>query len=465
MGTSSSTLLLSSLDRTYLSSRKGKGDECSYHERATLKVPVDEHAHSNIETQQNILNYLTSIQETECSGIPPPPLPPLPGGSSPKNNDTKNPPSPSPLSESASRSQPPQSSTTACDVTDSIAQAATFVSALTNPGPYETALAPFKRLTNLETYDGFRCDIQKQLSPFMIAFHSFWLGTTMIPDGRMKTYAFVTQVVNEDGLLMARFDPEMGSIDGRIHKNLLNGLLQAKVQLAVSTERSKDQLVLECDANGGSWTGNVKYGSVASGNIFGLNYYQSIMERWTMGGEGMYVGANGGNWVCSGTVKYEMNTATGMEDENLVPTGSTSVVKGPNAQVEEKLSSSSLKGKSIFLAQYDPTQNGLGLYYNRVVVPDRVALGAELQCSPPFIGHILGSGQGPGEGDCTVALGTEFQLTRSKMNFSVDGTGRIKSTLEAKLGMAMGSPTITFSADIDHGKDIMKFGYGLSVGG
>jgi mitochondrial import receptor subunit TOM40 len=67
--------------------------------------------------------------------------------------------------------------------------------------------------------------------------------------------------------------------------------------------------------------------------------------------------------------------------------------------------------------------------------------------------------------DCTVALGTEFQLTRSKMNVSVDGTGRVKSTLETKLGMAMGSPSVSFSADIDHGKDIMKFGYGLSLGG
>merc|ERR1712232_184959 len=122
-------------------------------------------------------------------------------------------------------------------------------------------------------------------------------------------------------------------------------------------------------------------------------------------------------------------------------------------------------GKSTFMAQYDPTQNGLGMYYSRIVLPDRVTLGAEMQCHPPFMGRILGVGLGSEGEESTVALGMEFQLTRSKMNVCVDGSGRIKSTLEAKLGMAMGSPTIMFSADVDHGKDMMKFGYVLSIGG
>jgi len=278
-------------------------------------------------------------------------------------------------------------------------------------------------------------------------------------------YTFSTQVANENGLLMTRFDPDMGSIDGRVHKALLNDFLQAKIQLGVSTERAKDQLLLECDVNSGSWTGNVKYGSVAAGNVFGLNYNQAITERWSMGGEGMYVGANSGNWMCSGMLRYEINAESGMEDEISLSNNGKGVVKETGLKLEKKITHSSLKGKSIFIAQYDPTQNGLGLYYNRIIVPDRVVFGAELQCYPPFIGNSLGSGPGPGEGDCTVALGTEFQLTRSKMNVSVDGTGRIKSTLETKLGMALGSPSVSFSADIDHGKDIMKFGYGLSVGG
>lgn len=405
------------------------------------------------------------IQTTQCSTITPPPLPPLPEGSSLGKSDREYQHPTVPPSDSSSQSRPTPSSTTDCAGTYNISRAVSSVSPLYNPGLYEAVTLTIKRLTNLETHDGFRCEIHKQLSPFMVAIHSFWLGTTMIPDGRMKTYTFSTQVANENGLLMTRFDPDMGSIDGRVHKALLNGFLQAKIQLGVSTERAKDQLLLECDVNSESWTGNVKYGSVAAGNVFGLNYNQAITERWSMGGEGMYVGANNGNWMCSGMLRYEINAESGMEDEISLSSNDKCNIKERDLQLEKKITPSSLNGKSIFIAQYDPTQNGLGLYYNRIIVPDRVVFGAELQCNPTLIGQILGTGSGSGEGDCTVALGTEFQLTRSKVNVSVDGTGRIKSTLETKLGMAMGSPSVSFSADIDHGKDIMKFGYGLSVGG
>jgi hypothetical protein len=50
---------------------------------------------------------------------------------------------------------------------DSIAQAAAAASAFINPGPYEQAPQELKRLVMLDTHDGFRCDINKQLSPYM----------------------------------------------------------------------------------------------------------------------------------------------------------------------------------------------------------------------------------------------------------------------------------------------------------
>jgi mitochondrial import receptor subunit TOM40 len=63
-----------------------------------------------------------------------------------------------------------------------------------------------------------------------------------------------------------------------------------------------------------------------------------------------------------------------------------------------------------------------------------------------------------------VSLGAEFSLTRSKMNLCVDGTGRIQSVLEAKLGREQGSPALNFAAELDHGKNVMRFGYGLNIG-
>lgn len=476
MGTSSL-----SLDRAYSFSRKDRSDRISSKLNSNYAFPFPVYARISTTPfgPHNLLSYVTMIQQTQCSAPVPPPLPPLPDRSGTISEKTSSSPPPPPHPSSKSQLNSTQSSRSTA--TDSITQVVASVSSLTNPGLYESLLVPTKRLTSLETYDGFRCEIHKQLSPFMVAIHSFWLGTTMIPDGRMKTYTFATQVANEEGMLLARFDPDMGSIDGRVHKSLFNGLVTAKVQLGVSTERPRDQMLLEADINGDSWCGNVKYGSVANGNVFGLNYLQAITDRLSIGGEGMYVGANGGNCMATAMVKYEIGAVSGIEDEGNITTDNTkNVVNAEDTKVEKKChsprpscsysSSSSysfpLLGKSIFMAQYDPVQNGLGLYFNRIVVPNRVTLGAELMCHPLFMSQALRStGPGPDEAPSTLALGTEFQLTRSKVNLCVDGTGRIKSTLEAKLGMAIGSPTISFSVDIDHGKDIMKFGYGLTIGG
>jgi hypothetical protein len=37
--------------------------------------------------------------------------------------------------------------------------------------------------------------------------------------------------------------------------------------------------------------------------------------------------------------------------------------------------------------------------------------------------------------------------------------------LEAKYGMASGSPSILLSAEMDHLSDVMKFGYGINIEG
>jgi Eukaryotic porin. len=93
----------------------------------------------------------------------------------------------------------------------------------------------------------------------------------------------------------------------------------------------------------------------------------------------------------------------------------------------------------------------LNLNYKRVVTPRRVALAAELQMAPTL--------------ESQVVFGAEFQLSRSKFAMTVDGSGKIQSQLESALGMAMGSPKLNFSADVDFAKDAMTFGYGLNIGG
>ncbi|EED88754.1 tom40-like protein, partial [Thalassiosira pseudonana CCMP1335] len=281
-----------------------------------------------------------------------------------------------------------------------------------NPGPLEAATWDVRRLVSLDTYDGVRVDISKQLSPYFAVVHSFHLGTSMLPDGRTSSYGFTTQMNDEEGFCMARVDPERGTMDGRIHKALFGGVAMAKLQVGTSSEGSNDQLLGEIDLGAQTWTANLKYGSMGGGNVFGCNYFQSVTPRLAMGGEGMYIGANG-NMMSSYTAKYSFNPSNSGDG--------------------------------------DERQGMLSLNYKRAITPSRVNIGASLECSPATL-------------ESQVMVGAEFNLTRSKMNVCVDGTGRIQSTLEAKLGREQGSPSLNFAAELDHGKSLMRFGYGLNIG-
>lgn len=317
-------------------------------------------------------------------------------------------------------------------------------SSIPNPGPYESAIMPSKRLTTLDTHDGFKVDIQKMLSPYFVVIHSFGLGISQ-PDGGNKSYSFITQVSDDNGIFMTNYDPVRKAVMGRMHRALLGGVAMAKVQCSASPDGQNDQLLGEVDFGGMTWTGNLKYGSMGGANVYGMNYYQSITQRLAMGGEGMYIAANG-NMMSSYTLKYEMD-APGGDDDVLPSTPSV-----PGAPPADPGASNSLENKpsSWFCAQLHPAQGALNLHYKRVVTPNRVTLGAELSMTPTL--------------ESQVVFGGEFNLTRSKVAMTVDGTGKIQSSLEAKLGRVPGVPTLNFNADVDFANDSMKFGYGLNIG-
>ena len=359
---------------------------------------------------------------------PPPPLLPPPGGS--KSGEAgSTPPPPPPAAESDKAAAPPPPSPVAAD--DDIAKAAASVSSCPNPGPLEMATYDVRRLVSLDTYDGVRVDISKQLSPFFACVHSFHLGTTMLPDGKNCSYGFTTQMNDEEGFMMARVDPERGSVDGRIHKALLGGLAMGKLQLGLSSEGQSDQMLGEVDIGAATWTANLKYGSMGGGNVFGCNYFQAVTPKLAMGGEGMYIGANG-NMLSSYTAKYSFDNGT-EEATDAAP------APGPP------------EAPSYLAATYNAGKGMLSLNYKRAVTAQRVNIGASLECSPMTL-------------ESQVLLGAEFNLTRSKMNVCIDGSGRIQSVLETKLGREPGSPALNFAAELDHGKNVMKFGYGLNIG-
>lgn len=326
---------------------------------------------------------------------------------------------------------------------DSIAQAASAASTMINPGPYEQASADLKRLVMVDTHDGFKCDINKQLSPYMAVIHSFWLGTNMLPDGRKRMYSWIAQVADESSLVFARLDPSQSSVDGRLHKSFLGGMALAKLQLGLSSEGQNDQCLLDVDVNGMSWSGNFKYGSMGGGPVFGCAFHQGITPRLSMGGEGMYISVNG-NMMSSYLLKYSF----GSSNTNAGSNTSNSVTGADNSNANDPPSSA----LCVQFAPSGPSQMPLTLNYKKIVTPKRVTLGAELMCDP----FSLAS---------QVTLGAEFKFNRSKLNVAVDGNLKMQSLLETSLGKEPGQPRLSLSAELDHLKDEMKFGYGLAIDG
>ena len=256
----------------------------------------------------------------------------------------------------------------------------------------------------------------------------------MLPDGRNSSYGMTVQMNDEEGFSMARVDPERQTVDGRIHRALFGGIAMAKLQTSLSSEGSNDQLLADVDLGAQTWTANLKYGSMGGGNVFGMNYFQSITPKLAMGGEGMYIGVNG-NMLSSYTAKYSFGGA--LASKSGEGESGTAVAGG--------------EMPSYLAATYNAGQGMLSLAYKQSITSQRVTVGASLECSPTTL-------------DSQVLVGAEFNLTRSKMNVCVDGTGRIQSVLEAKLGREPGSPALNFAAELDHGKGVMRFGYGLNIG-
>jgi mitochondrial import receptor subunit TOM40 len=356
------------------------------------------------------------------------------GGSTTTQCDAA-PPAPPPIessNESSSSSLPLDGSSGEDD--SSIAAAAATVSAYSNPGPFEQASQDAKGVVMLDTHDGFRCNINKQLSPYMAVVHSFWLGTNMIPDGRKRTYTWLTQVADESSYYLARVDPSQLSVDGRMQRSLFGGLAMGKLQINVSPEGQTDQCLAEIDFSGEAWTGNLKYGSMIGGLAYGGNFFQAVTPRLSMGGEGLYLGANQ-TMITNYLMKYTM-PAAGDDVESLA----SKKLSGPG------------QPSSTFIAGYNTSQSLLTLNYKRVVTPSRVNLGAELTCNPVSL-------------ESQVVLGAEFKWSRSKLQVAIDGTAKMQSVLETKLGKEPGQPTLSLSAELDHMKDEMRFGYGLNIDG
>jgi len=112
-------------------------------------------------------------------------------------------------------------------------------------------------------------------------------------------------------------------------------------------------------------------------------------------------------------------------------------------------------GASSIVANFH-SSGMMTLNYKRVITPQRVSVGSELAF--PLFAPLQDSPE--------LLLGAEFNLTRSKLQWSLDcNTGKINSVLETRLGMSPMAPRFTLSAAMDHFNQDFKFGYSINIDG
>jgi len=376
-------------------------------------------------------NVSTLRPRAECSAAVPPPLPTigdtsLPDELTPDELATKMakvqvaaeapPPPPLDSSSSAGSDEPPP------------------VLQYSNPGSYENFSSDIRRLIMLDVHDGCRFDVSKPLSPLFSVVHSFWLGTAMLPDGSNSNYAFVAQVADETGVMMCRLDPTNQSVEGRIInvRNLTPPAVEgappptplqgtAKGTVVVSPSGQTDQLMADYELAMGTCTLAGRYGSQQGANILSLAYLQSVTPSLALGGEAMYIAANNAALKSVGA-KYSGTRPS--DAPGSAPSGYT-----------------------VF-GQYSQTQGAFSAAYLRTVTPGRVVVGTELNVNPATA-------------EATVTAGLEVTLRQGKLCTTVDGAGKIQSTLETTVSPGM---RVTFCGEADHGKGAFRFGYGLSMG-
>jgi len=325
-----------------------------------------------------------------------------------------------------------------------------------------------KRLVALDTFEGFRCDVNKQMSPSMLVMHSFALSPASAassspmqggpPPPPPSSYTFITQVGDDSGgIFVSRVDTARGGVDARMHRPLLGGLALLKLQMSLSGSEN-DTLLAEVDVGTAipilTWTANLKYGSMGGGPVWGANYWQAITPNFLMGGEGMYIAAQG-TPAAAYAFKYKFQAPLTPQEQEQVEaeknkSGAAAPPPGPPGMPPPEA-----PGASSIIGQFH--SNGMmTLNYRRVVTPQRVTVGSELAF--PFFA--------PFNDPPDLLLGAEFNLTRSKLAWSMDcNTWKFNSILETKLGMSPMAPRFTLSAAVDHFNQDFKFGYSINIDG
>ena len=276
-----------------------------------------------------------------------------------------------------------------------------------------------------DTFEGMRFEITRPLNQNFFLTHSLFLGNMEAqggPGGRSVKlptgqYEFGANVIGERHFVLGRV-----TTDGRLSARVMAApadWLAAKLHVNVAAPgvgggeegggggagQQQANFMLDVDARGADWNGQVKLGSPS---FYGLNYLQSVTPELALGGEIFYL---------AGNLKSGVGVAARHAGEKHAAT----------AQVA--------------------TTGIVNLTYAHRVT-DKVTLASEFMWS-------LASRE------ATATVGYDCALRQARLRGKVDTAGVVSCLVEERF-----APGINFllSAELDHPGRNYRFGFGFTCG-
>lgn len=261
-----------------------------------------------------------------------------------------------------------------------------------------------------DTFEGMRFELNKPLNQNFFLSHSLFMGNVEVPTGGRQiiktpqgTYEFGANVISERYMLLGRITND-GRLSGRVKCDLANWL-SVKFHCQLSNEPGQSQVMVDSDVKGGDWNAQLKLGNPG---FVGLNYFQSITPRLSVGGEMFWLHSN-------------MKSGTGIAVRHAG---------------ERHVATLQFASTGIANMQYTHKVN------------DKVTLATD------FLWHIASR-------DVTATVGYDCNLRQCRLRGKVDTNGVVTTYLEERF-----SPGINFvlSAELDHWNSNYKFGFGIVAG-
>ena len=280
------------------------------------------------------------------------------------------------------------------------------------PGVFEELAAGIQRLMMVDVFDGLRFEFAKGISQNFSLSHTMFLGTSLVPTGRMYNLSSTYVHSPTQHMLNGRIDPSSGIVSGTAVCALAdNATLKIISRMTPEGSQAPSTATGELRYMGKDFTLHGK-GSVGPQNGMSMSYLQSITQGVCVGGEARWNPA-----------KALLGVSVGLRASSDVESAALQLNSDQGGPLAVTCG---------YLRQIDPQ---CMIAVNLDMVPEKMA--------------------------AVATYSYAYRLTTSSVCGSLDTRWKIMTTIEERISPAFG---ILFSGMLDHANGKYSFGFGLTMG-